>query len=144
MSPCRPKPNRTYLAIGQDYFSIQQHVLEQYNASWHRNGTDSSSRFFHHPAATMAYTDIQTLRGLDEPVDYGSGVEYASGLAEAFPASGLQLGLWLNGTDGCRQVVDGALRENAKRLFRYLMHLPVEKIFLRVGYGAYKVFRFHS
>lgn len=44
------------------------------------------------PAAAMVYTDIQTLRGLDKPADYGSGVEYADGIINSlFP--GEQVGL---------------------------------------------------
>jgi hypothetical protein len=86
------------------------------------------------PAATMFYTDIQTLRGLDVPIDYGSGVEYAQGLAEAFPHSGIQIGLWLNGTAGCQDIVDGALDEKIHELYSYLHHVDVPKIFLRLGY----------
>jgi hypothetical protein len=91
------------------------------------------------PAATMFYTDIQTLRGLDTPVDYGSGIEYADGLAQAFAMSGIQIGLWLNGTAGCQDILDGTLNSKLHDLFRYLKHVPVPKIFLRVGYGTYHI-----
>jgi hypothetical protein len=83
----------------------------------------------------MFYTDIQTLRGLDSPVDYGSGIEYADGLAQAFPRSGLQIGLWLKGTAGCQDILDGTLDQQIHRLFSYLQHVDVPKIFLRIGYG---------
>ena len=34
---CRPKQQgHTYLTIGQDLFSIENYVVEQYNASLHR------------------------------------------------------------------------------------------------------------
>jgi len=48
------------------------------------------------PAAAMVYTDLETLRGLVRPVDYGSGIEYADGITNSlFPDShvGLQVRL---------------------------------------------------
>jgi lysozyme family protein len=53
----------------------------------------------------VVYTDIQTLRGLDKPVDYGSGIEYAEGILDSlFPDQyvGLQDWslAWHNGTAG--------------------------------------------
>lgn len=85
----------------------------------------------------MVYTDIQSLVGLDRPVDYGSGVEYADGVLEQSPmtGAGLQIGLWLNGTTGCRQIVDGTLKSQIDKLFHYLLqHCHAARIFLRVGY----------
>jgi hypothetical protein len=96
---CKPPPGKTYLTIGQDFFAIQEYVMSQYNASLHRQNhndhhirkrrstrsSPSSStanilplKYFH-PASTMAYTDIYELKGLDQPADYGSGIEYAKG-----------------------------------------------------------------
>ena len=46
------------------------------------------------PAAVMVYTDLETLQGLDKPIDYGSGIEYADGIFNSiFPNSvmGLQV-----------------------------------------------------
>lgn len=132
---CRPPPGKTYLTIGQDLFSIQEYVSSQYNASLHRGSTRSLNVF--QPAATMFYTDIQTLKGLATPTDYGSGIEYADGLAQAYPDAGLQIGLWLNGTQGCRDIVRGNLEPELHRFFDYLLrHLDVPKVFLRVGYGT--------
>lgn len=59
------------------------------------------------------------------------------GLAEAFPNSGLQIGLWLNGTQGCRDIVSGVLNDKIYRLFDFIQsELPesLPKVFLRVGY----------
>lgn len=115
------------------------------------------------PAAFMFYTDIQKLLGLTVPADYGSGVEYADGLlalaaaAAASPGNNsaaappaLQIGLWLNGTAGCADLVAGRLDPQVAQLYRYLMqHYGDDennnndddsatffwrKIFLRVGY----------
>jgi hypothetical protein len=85
----------------------------------------------------MFYTDIQTLRGLDRPVDYGSGIEYANGIMDSlFPDQhvGLQIGLWLNGTRGVRDILSGVLDENVDKLVEYLATTKATKVFLRVGY----------
>jgi hypothetical protein len=60
-----------------------------------------------------------------------------SGLAEAFPESGLQIGLWLNGTSGCRDILDGSLDYRIHQLWDFIDNrLPksTPKVFLRVGY----------
>ena len=75
---CDAPEGRTYLAIGQDLSSIRQYITSQYDSNLLNGGTRPTAHF--QPAATMFYTDIQTLRGLDAPVDYGSGIEYADGL----------------------------------------------------------------
>ena len=137
---CRPSPGRTYLSIGQDLLSVHEYRLSIYNASLHhdfpnKQGKKSKSIHGHEPQATMVYTDIQTLRGLSSPVDYGSGVEFADGLATDFPNSGIQLGLWLNGTQGCMNIISGKLYDNVKALFHFLVRdLSTPKVFLRIGY----------
>jgi len=141
--PC--SVNRTYLTIGQDLFSIQEYVTSQYNASLHSHNDDDDDKkntrpmkdFF--PAATMFYTDIQNLKGMDTPIDYGSGIEYAKGLAEAYPKSGIQIGLWLNGTQGCRDIVNGNLTTNIYHMFHSILQWKVPKVFLRVGYGTLSI-----
>jgi hypothetical protein len=86
----------------------------------------------------MVYSDIQTLRGLDHAVDYGSGVEFADGLLNdlfVHQSVGLQLGLWLNGTQGCLDILSGKLDSNLKRLFQYIGKCRANNVFLRLGYG---------
>ena len=87
----------------------------------------------------MVYTNIQELRGLDQPVDYGSGIEYADSFIDPSTENsesfrGLQVGLWLNGSEGCQDIVDGKLTTNLERLYKYIVHSPFAQIFLRVGY----------
>jgi hypothetical protein len=126
-----PQPaGKTYLTIGQDLFSIQEYVEEQCNASLRRNSTLFRTSFV--PATVMVYTDIQSLVGLD----YRSGVEYADGVLglEQSPGVGLQIGLWLNGTKGCRQIVDGTLNLQIYKVLHYLQDCKATRIFLRVGY----------
>jgi hypothetical protein len=133
--------------------------MSQYNYSLHHlnetvNVTDmdaapSISRYA--PSAFMVYTDLYSLKGLWEPTDYGSGVEYADGVLNLFPNSnyinpdrsadqimrsdsGLQIGLWLNGTSGCFSTYTGRLDDQIKLLIEYLEHTKASKVFLRVGY----------
>lgn len=59
------------------------------------------------------------------------------GLSEAFPASGLQIGLWLNGYEGCRDIVSGILDDKIYRLFHFIqseLRASTPKVFLRIGY----------
>ena len=159
---CAPPAGQTYLCIGQDLFSIDNYVREQYNYSLHHTDATTTSRRKYHqaaasssfmdyfPAAVMSYTDLQRLRGLEEPSDYGSGIEYAGMLDDSsslwrmpshhnhdsndkstLPA--LQLGLWLNGSQGCRDIIDGALDDHLHRLFHVLARRS-HSTFLRVGY----------
>lgn len=113
-TPSRPPRGKTYLAIGQDFFSIQEYLLSQYNASLHRpdghriQGEVGDSfrppssiiplKNFH-PACTMTYTDIQELKGLDQPADYGSGIEYAKGMEKQFNAIQASVCGWHSGVD---------------------------------------------
>ena len=165
---CRPPANHTYLAIGQDLFSISEYVQSQYNFSLHNRphishaiandtlpggGLGLSVKDFV-PAAYMVYTDIQSLDGLWEPTDYGSGVEYAEGVLDLFDDShaprqpadaashrkqplartGLQIGLWLNGTTGCFDIASGDLDDKIRDLATYLEQSRAIRIFVRIGY----------
>ena len=143
---CRPPNGHTFLAIGQDLFSIQDYVTEMYNFSLHeyidqKNATSKRSIIPHPPslptreevlpAAYMVYTDLQKLEGLSEPTDYGSGIEFANGLTST---SGLQIGLWLGGSKGCRDIVYRKLDDRVEQLYRYLEEAPFDHIFVRLGY----------
>ena len=103
------------------------------------------------PSAFMVYTDLQTLRGLWAATDYGSGIQYANGLLDQFPsapvavagtdnhsttptAAGLQIGMWLNGTQGCTSICNGEMDIHIERLIAYLEQSNASKIFLRLGY----------
>lgn len=88
------------------------------------------------PAAAMVYTDLDTLKGLYTPTDYGSGIEYADGIFDVFPDTciGLQIGLWLNGTVGCEQIINGDRDYKLKMLAMYLDVTKAGAVFLRIGY----------
>jgi len=78
---CRPPKGMTYLTIGQDFMSIYNYILAQYNATLHSMSSLLSSSISaipiladFYPAAVMVYTDLESLQGLNQPIDYGSGV----------------------------------------------------------------------
>ena len=149
---CRPPPGTTYLCIGQDLFSVNEYVTSQYNYSLHKDINSTSadeiavSDNTHHisissfvPSSFMVYTDLQTLKGLWAATDYGSGIQYADGLLDLFPsqtsiAAGLQIGLWLNGTQGCLSICKGDLDKQIEQLITYLENTRASKVFLRLGY----------
>ena len=91
---CSAPKGKTYLTIGQDFNSIEEYILSQYNASLHRVAGHGKRRGFgkpiqksstvlslthFEPACTMTYTSIQKLEGLDQPAEFGSGIQYALG-----------------------------------------------------------------
>mmetsp|Transcript_18874 Transcript_18874/g.40825 ORF Transcript_18874/g.40825 Transcript_18874/m.40825 type:complete len:429 (-) Transcript_18874:47-1333(-) len=136
-SSCSPPKGSTYLTIGQDLFSIEEYVLSQYNASLHSKSPKSVQSFY--PSSFMVYTDLEKLRGLSSPVDYGSGVEYADGVLDSVFAGytdgiGIQIGLWLGGSKGCRKINSGKLDDQIEALIDYLNGCGAHRVLLRVGY----------
>jgi len=156
---CRPPTGTTYLCVGQDLFSVDEYVMSQYNYSLHADIMNSTAEagvvvynITHQmpvssfvPSSFMVYTDLQSLRGLWAAADYGSGIQYADGLLNLFPSSidhshqtrgaaGLQIGLWLNGTQGCSSICEGELDRQIEQLITYMEHSRASKIFLRLGY----------
>lgn len=153
----------TYITIGQDYTSIQDYIRNVVVVGRHTNnttyeydddsdiatdyanddsdvttGATTASKTVDIPSIYMFYTDLQELRGLYEPIDYGGGVQYANGLLQQqqFPLS-LQIGLWLNGTVGCQNILHGRLQAQIQALFHYCIVATttgVSKIYLRIGY----------
>jgi hypothetical protein len=132
---CAPERGKTYLTIGQDLFSINEYVQAQYNYSLHQGSTKPMSAFA--PAAVMVYTDMEHLNGLDQPIDYGSGVEYADGILNSLfngVEVGLQIGIWLNGTYGCQQIINGDLDRNIASFRKYIEQIQTPAVFIRLGY----------
>lgn len=134
---CRPPKGSTYLAIGQDLFSISDYITSIYNASLHNGSVAPLASYL--PASFMFYTDIISLNGTEAPVDYGSGIEFARGIFQLFPVEkdsmfGIQIGLWLSGAKGCQQVASGQLDDQIRKFGDYLNTLPASLVFLRIGY----------
>jgi hypothetical protein len=81
--PCIPAKGKTALIIGQDYDSIINYTNE-----------------ISQPFGYMTYTAItfnmsSNLAGVLEPLEYGSGIEWAKGLLEFNPNAALQIGTTL-------------------------------------------------
>ena len=165
---CAP---HTYLTIGQDYDSIQDYIRNvvaerrNNNTTSYYDDDDSNDQSIKEeetdvftnstttsivrmPSIYMFYTDIQELRGLYQPINYGGGIQYANGLLlmmEAPPVTtttttvALQIGLWLNGTIGCQNILHGLLQDQIQQLFHYCIidtttTTSISKIYLRIGY----------
>jgi hypothetical protein len=83
----------------------------------------------------MSYASLanlsKTLTALSVPVDYGSGVQWSSGLLLAYPNASLQLGLWMVGL--IDSVNSGKLDKDIIALGNYLSRLQ-RPVFLRLGY----------
>eukprot|EP00586_Coscinodiscus_wailesii_P008419 CAMPEP_0172523800 /NCGR_PEP_ID=MMETSP1066-20121228/293850_1 /TAXON_ID=671091 /ORGANISM="Coscinodiscus wailesii, Strain CCMP2513" /LENGTH=459 /DNA_ID=CAMNT_0013306891 /DNA_START=77 /DNA_END=1456 /DNA_ORIENTATION=- len=135
-SSCRPPSGTTYLTIGQDLFSIQEYVTSLYNKNLHEGSNSPLSSFT--PAAVMVYTSLFSIEnGTSLPFDYGSGIEYADGLLNDLFRDqhvGLQIGLMLEGSEGCDKINNGLVDDQIKLLAQYLESSTASRIFLRVGY----------
>lgn len=147
-SSCKLKrpANSTYLAIGQDLFSIEEYISSQYNYSLHHHTSTPpppplpSFRDLI-PSTFMVYASLKSIEnGLFYPTDYGSGVEYADGIIEMYGDVGVQIGLWLDGEDGCTKIVNGELDKQIDLLVNYLyFECHSSNIFLRLGYGKFRL-----
>jgi hypothetical protein len=84
--PCLPIAGKTAVMIGQDYNSIS-------------NYTRAFTTLHPYPFGLMSYTTVKNehgiLTGLQNPIDYGAGVEWMKGLVAKYPSSSIQLGLYL-------------------------------------------------
>jgi hypothetical protein len=120
-SACVPRKTKTGLVIGQDLFSITN-----YTAAFPEN---------HMPFGLMAYTTLKNengeLTGLKSPINYGSGIEWTSGLLELFPASSIQLGLYL--VDQLDQIISGEFDGLITELADYVLQTR-RTFYLRIGY----------
>ena len=120
--PCVPKEDKVGLIIGQDYWSIRN-----YTAYYHSDNP--------HPFGLASYTALDGinghLTGLWSPINYGSGVEWVGGLHEAYPASALQLGLYL--VDAEERTANGELDAEIDFLAEFLREFK-NSVYLRIGY----------
>eukprot|EP00808_Paulinella_micropora_P026771 g6779.t1 len=110
--------DRTSLAIGQD-----------------RDSVISYMRTFGQPAAqyaVMSYTSLANLTGLWTPIDYGSGVEHAAALLDAFPSADLQLGLYIAHT--LDEIGNGNMDTQIDKLAEFCRAYATRTFYIRVGY----------
>lgn len=131
--PCIPKKLYSVLVVGQDFDSINNYTAAV-NASYYLNTNED----LYMPFGYMTYTALRSptgsLTGLKKPIDYGSGIEWASGLAQLYPNKNLQMGLYL--VDSCDDIVNGKLNDEIDYLASYIDDLAMHNIhvYLRIGY----------
>ena len=87
------------------------------------------------PHGVMSYASLSNLANtstaLYTPIDYGSGIQWATGLTDEFPDAILQLGLWIVGM--CKDIADGTMDAHIDALATYLNQLNND-VLLRIGY----------
>lgn len=83
------------------------------------------------PAGVMVYTSIQKMDGLYDPVDYGSGDQHMQWLADEFPDSAIQIGLYMVGA--LDMVTTGIYDDNIKKLAKFFNEQD-RPFYLRIGY----------
>ena len=120
--PCVPKSGHTAIGTGQDFDSILAY-------------TSAFASSQPSPFSLMTYTAIHSeqgnLTGLTEVIDYGSGKQWLTGLAKAFPSSSLQVGLYL--VNELSAIKAGVYDHHIDRFIRVLNETG-RPIYLRIGY----------
>lgn len=105
------------VGIGQDLHNVELYMATMAGAP--------------KPSFVMSYTSLSGLRGLWEPVEYGSGVEFASKSLAAVEGASLQLGLYL---DDVEAAASGRCEGNLTMLREYLESLAPRQALVRIGY----------
>ena len=120
--PCVPKKDKVGLIIGQSYWDI-------------KNYTSAFSKDNPRPFGLASYTALDSvngrLTGLWDPINYGSGREWAGGLHDDYPGSALQLGLYLVNAE--ERTANGELDEEINFLAEFLREYGAP-VYLRIGY----------
>ena len=122
--PAAAAANAPIFIIGQDVQSIQ----DFYSALESFPGKDR----IHEPDGIMAYTAINDIRGLAEPVDHGAGINHIDELLRKYPQTRIvQIGLYMKFM--LRETTSGGLDENISKLGEWIKQSK-KLIFLRIGY----------
>lgn len=120
--PCVPIKGKVGLIIGQDYWEIRNYT---------RAFTEDNPRPFGVAAYTALDSENGRLTGLWNPINYGSGVEWAGGLHNEYPGSALQLGLYLVGAE--HRTMNGELDNEITFLAEFIREYEAP-VYLRIGY----------
>jgi len=110
--------------VGQDVRSINDFLssLKEF----------SGTKDIDYPDGFMAYTAINDLRGLSEPVDQGAGINYTDELIREHPQSQIiQIGLYMRYM--LKEVVGGGLDQNIIQLGQWIKNSKKD-VYLRIGY----------
>lgn len=110
-----PGKNKALLLIGQDKQTIKEYLKHQKVK----------------PAGYMIYTSVQKMEGLHEPVDIGAGIMHAQYLADTYPGSVIQMGLYMvNALDG---IIAGNYDANLTKLSAWVKKVK-RPVYIRIGY----------
>ena len=110
--------------VGQDVQSIKDYFssLKKF----------SEIKSIHYPDGFMAYTAINDLRGLFDPVDQGAGINYTDDLIRICPQCHIiQIGLYMRYM--LKEVVGGGLDQNILKLGEWIKDSKND-VYLRIGY----------
>ncbi len=119
-----PAVSPSIFLIGQDVRSIDDFMAALKDFP--------STKELHTPDGIMAYTAINDVRGLSEPVDHGAGVNYTDELFRKYPKVQIvQIGLYMKYM--LKEVVQGGLDENINQLGQWIKSCG-KRVYLRVGY----------
>jgi hypothetical protein len=110
-----PAAGKTLLFIGQDKDTVSDYV----QATGHT------------PTGVMVYTSIQEARGLDEPVDYGSGILHAQVIVDKYPQASIQIGLYMVGA--LEEILKGQFDSNIDKIGTWIIKSN-RLVYVRIGY----------
>ncbi len=116
--------HNTIFVVGQDVQSINDFFssLKKF----------PGIRDIHYPDGFMAYTAINDLRGLSEPVDQGAGINFTDELIRKYPkCQVIQIGLYLRYM--LKEIVGGGLDQNIIQLGQWIKNSKKD-VYLRIGY----------
>ncbi len=110
--------------VGQDTESISDFLLALNDFS-ERNAAVNPDGF-------MAYTAINDIRGLSEPVDHGAGMNCVDDLFQKYPRFPIvQIGLYMKYM--LKEVLTGGLDQNIDKIGEWIKNSGKE-VYLRIGY----------
>lgn len=110
-----PPKGKTLLFVGQDRETTDRYVKKTRTI----------------PGGTMFYTSIQEMKGLEGPVEYGSGSQDGNALLKRYRLSVMQIGLYM--VDALDDTVAGKYDANLKVLARWIKRAN-RPVYLRIGY----------
>src|SRR3989338_3298507 len=120
----RSEENTPTYVIGQDTQSIDDFLAALRNFP--------STKNIHYPDGIMAYTAINDLRGLFDPVDHGGGINYVDELFQKYSQIRVvQIGLYMKYM--LKEVIGRKLDKNIDRLGQWIKSSG-KQVYLRIGY----------
>jgi hypothetical protein len=110
-----PPEGKVLIIIGQDKYAGDEYV----------------KAFGVTPAGLMFYTSLKHLEGIYNPIDLGGGLHHAQYMVEKYPATVLQIGLYM--VDSLDDISKGVLDFNIQELGKFIQSTK-RPVYLRIGY----------